>query len=154
MIVYRITQGIYHQDITGTGARLHGGRWNEKGMPVLYTSESRALSTLELLVHTDYDLLPPKLKLLWIEIPRKWEDIFEIKQNQLPTNWEKSPPPPTLKKIGQQRLIKEDRLAIKVPSVIIPDEFNIVINPAHKDFNQVRIKKIQSYELDGRFFRG
>ena len=62
MIVFRITREVYQKNISGIGSRIYGGRWNFKGVAVLYTSETRALSTLEYLVHTDYDLLPPRLK--------------------------------------------------------------------------------------------
>lgn len=152
MIVYRLAKEVYHKDITGTGARIYGGRWNLKGIPALYACETRALSTLEFLVHTDYDLLPPKLKLLNIQLPLKDSDVLKIKAGDLPKNWRRTPAPRELKNIGQKYLIEEHHLAIKVPSVIIPDEFNIVINPLHQDFDQVKIDKIQTYKIDVRLF--
>ena len=152
MIVYRITREKYHKDISGAGSRMYGGRWNSKGIAVLYTAETRALSTLELLVHTDYDLIPPRLKLLTIELPIKSEQLYEIKIKELPENWKRVPPPDELKRIGEKCLVRENRLAIKVPSVIIPDEYNIVINPGHPDFERVLLKKIEDYQLDQRLF--
>ncbi len=153
MIVYRITREKYHKDITGTGARIHGGRWNYKGIPILYASETRALSTLEYLVHTYYDLLPPKLKLLSIEIPTESNELIIISPKELPKNWQRTPPPEILKKIGQKYLIEQNNLAIKVPSVIVPDEFNLAINPNHQEFRKVKIKKIEPYKLDLRLLK-
>ena len=149
MVVYRITRGKYHNDISGTGSKIHGGRWNPIGMNALYASESKALSTLELLVHTRKDLVPPRYKMLIIEIPYK--DIGKIKGvKNLPKDWRKSPPLDELKEIGENLLITRNNLAIKVPSRIIPSEFNIVINPIHKDFKKVIIKSIEDFELDER----
>ncbi len=102
MIVYRISREIYHKDISGTGSRIYGGRWNFKGRSTLYASETRALSTLEFLVHTDSDLLPPKLKLVSIEIPLETNEIRTVKLEELPINWRKTPPPDKLKKIGEK----------------------------------------------------
>jgi len=147
MVVYRIAREKYHKDISGTGSRIHGGRWNYKGISVLYTSESRALSTLEYLVHVDHDLIPPDLKLLSIEIPMTNDEVLSVSAKKLPKNWMVAPPPEILKRIGQESLFDQNRLAVKIPSVIIPDEFNLIINPQHKDFKSVRIIKIQSYKL-------
>ncbi len=149
MLVYRITREKYQNDISGTGPKIHGGRWNPIGMKALYVSESKALSTLELLVHTRKDLVPPRYKMLIIEIP--YNDIEEIKGiKNLPKDWRKNPPLAELKEIGEDLLINQNNLAIKVPSRIIPSEFNIVINPDHRDFTKVKIKDIEDFELDER----
>jgi RES domain-containing protein len=153
MIVFRISKEKFHKDISGTGSRIYGGRWNYKGFPTLYTSETRALSTLELLVHTDNDLLPPNLKLLSVELPLIAEEIMSIQIRDLPKKWRKSPPSELLKLIGKKNLIDQNRLAIKVPSVIIPDEYNIVINPLHEGFKDVKIKRIEDYKIDIRLLK-
>ena len=153
MIVYRISKEKYHKDISGIGSRIYGGRWNYKGFPTLYTSETRALCTLELLVHTDNDLLPPNLKLLSIEIPLLEEEIVSVQIKDLPKKWRKSPPLELLKMIGKKNLIDQNKLAIKVPSVIIPDEYNVVINPLHEDFKDVKIEKAENYKIDIRLLK-
>ncbi|MEM1319132.1 MAG: RES domain-containing protein [Bacteroidota bacterium] len=150
MVVYRIAKATYCEDISGTGAKIYGGKWTPKGMTALYTSETRSLSTLELLVHTDYDLTPPKFKLLSIELPLNTEDIKVIALEDLPKNWKNAPPPVELKNLGKQYLIEENNLAIKVPSVIIPEEYNVVINPMHQSFKDVQIKRMTNYEIDIR----
>jgi len=149
MIVYRITREKYQHDISGTGSKIHGGRWNPIGMKALYASESKALSILELLVHTRKDLVPPRYKMLLIKIP--YEHIEKIKGiKNLPKDWRKNPPLDELKEMGEEMLVNQNNLVIKVPSRIIPSEFNIVINPNHKDFKKVKIKDIEDFELDER----
>lgn len=151
MIVYRITKQQYQDDISGDGARMYGGRWNPIGTSALYTSETRALASLELLVHTTKDLIPPKYKILSIEIPfAKINDIPKINISELPDNWKKSPPPDELKLIGTKYLIAQNNLAVCVPSTIISKEYNIVINPMHPDFKQVKIIKTDIFEFDER----
>ena len=68
MILYRITKAAYARDLSGTGARMYGARWNQKGSAVLYTASSPALATVELLVHVDANLLPTELRLVFVEV--------------------------------------------------------------------------------------
>ncbi len=66
---YRICDSKYAEDLSGNGARIYGGRWNSKGTPVIYLSDSKALAVLELLVHTSINLLPQNLTLITLTIP-------------------------------------------------------------------------------------
>lgn len=152
MNVYRITREKYTNDLSGTGAKIYGGRWNPIGMSALYASETRALSILELLVHTPKDVIPPNYKLLTIEIP--FDQVSQlITVKSLPDDWRKNPGIDELKEIGENLLLKENNLAIRVPSVIVPSEYNIVINPSHSDMSKVKVIEIEDFEFDGRLLK-
>ena len=92
MRVYRIAKTKYIRDLSGTGARMYGGRWNKKGVGILYTSENRALATVEYLVHVSSSIVPAELSIAMIQIP---DDISpkEISISDLPANWRDYPAP-------------------------------------------------------------
>jgi len=149
MLVYRICNTLYANDINGIGAKLYGGRWNNAGNAVVYTSSSRALAALEVLVH-----LPPKnvkpidFSIVVIEVPENsmeeisYAEIYnELKVNGLNSNF---------KSIGDNWLKKNTSLLLKVPSVVMPEEFNYLINPLHKDFHKVKIKETKLFRFDER----
>ncbi|MCO6475374.1 MAG: RES family NAD+ phosphorylase [Phaeodactylibacter sp.] len=149
MKVYRISKAQYANDLSGTGARLYGGRWNPKGIAILYTAESRALAALELLVRLDPNLLPDNLKLITIEIPGDLP-VEVLSKEALPRNRKNYPAPSELAKLGEKWVLSQKTLALKVPSVIIPEEFNVLINPLQTNFNQARIIEIEDFSIDGR----
>ncbi|MCA9731818.1 MAG: RES family NAD+ phosphorylase [Lewinellaceae bacterium] len=152
MEVYRISRSKYADDISGTGARLYGGRWNPKGVAILYTAESRALAALELLVHLDPNLLPSDLKIITIKIPE--ELSFEIlTKSELPENWKNYPAPFELGEIGEKWVFSKRTLGLKVPSVIIPEESNILINPLHDGFHRIEILEIEGFSIDDRLIK-
>src|SRR5699024_825376 len=150
MQLYRLAKEEYIRDLSGTGARLYGGRWNRKGMPMLYTSEHRSLALLELLVHSSQRLLPDDISLLTLSLPDQRE-LPEVTQKRLPKDWQRYPAPNTLADIGSQWLADRQSVGIKVPSVIIPNEWNMLLNPEHSDFSQLTVESVSSFVLDYRF---
>ena len=150
MKVYRIAKQKYIKDLSGTGSKMYGGRWNQKGTSVLYTSENISLAVLETLVHVDIDNLPTDLKLLILNIPdsvtRKELDI-----KNLPTNWRDYPAPDKLADIGSKWVDSSESLILQVPSVVIPGENNLLINPNHPEFKKVNIDEIVDFKFDDRF---
>lgn len=152
MIVYRIAPKKFINDLTGIGARLYGGRWNKKGTGVLYTSESRSLATVEYLVHLPLSYAPKNLYIASIKIPDSIK-AREIKKTGLPAAWRNYPAPHELAEIGAQWILSNESLMLRVPSVVVEHEFNIIINPAHPDMKRVKIFKIESYKLDDRLQR-
>ena len=151
MIVYRICRTQNSRDLSGTGARIFGGRWNLKGVSVVYTSESRALATLEYLVHVPLSLIPADLSLASIKIP---DSIVpkKIPLSKLPRNWRDYPAPTRLAKIGSDWVLSNETVLLRVPSAIVKDEFNILLNPAHRDMKLVKITNVEKYKLDERLF--
>lgn len=126
MKVYRLTKTQYAQDLEGTGAKLFGGRWNHIDFPCIYTAESRALSVLEYAVNVNIDFIPRALSMCIFEIDE--DQIHVLKENELPGNWRQTPAPRSTKDFGT-KLLQERYSIIKIPSIIIPTEFNFIINP-------------------------
>lgn len=137
MKVYRKTK--YAEDLSGTGAKLYGGRWNHIDSACIYTAESRALSVLEYAVNINIDFIPRALSLCVFEIDES--QVFSFKQEDLPGNWRETPAPKSTKDYGTQ-FLKSNKPILKIPSIIIPEEFNYLINlqVAKLSFKLVEIK--------------
>ncbi len=152
MIVYRLAKERFKNDLSGKGAEIAGGRWNSKGVAVLYTSESRALCTTEIAVHTPLGILPDDFYLITIDIPDNIE-IKEIKATQLPENWKNIPHINDTQQTGNKFIKEKKFLVLKVPSAVVQGDYNYLLNPAHKDFEKIKIKKTEKFEFDKRLFK-
>jgi len=148
MILYRITNCEYADDLSGTGARLFGGRWNSEGKSMLYLASSRALAVLEVLVHLPPLMIPDNYCLVEIEVPDT--SFTEIKTADLPPDWQDISPPVSLKQIGNKFLKKNDHLLMKVPSSIVPMEHNYLLNPLHAAIKKVKVLKKEKFNFDER----
>ncbi|MGD8540066.1 MAG: RES family NAD+ phosphorylase [Candidatus Aminicenantes bacterium] len=151
MLVYRIAKKKHIRDFSGIGARLYGGRWNRKGIGIVYTSESRALSLVEFLVNVPFSILPNKLCIATVEIDNQIHPI-EISPDDLPKNWYKFPASSELAEIGSKWAVSNESLALRVPSAVVPHEFNTLINPSHPDMKHVAIADVEEFEMDKRLF--
>ena len=149
MIAYRICNSLYEDDISGTGAKLVGGRWNSPGIPILYLSENISLSVLEMLVNNHFQDFAISLSLLTISLPEK-QDIAEIKTGKLKEMWQEDFS--YTRFIGNEFVKTANSLIIKVPSAVISEEQNYLINPLHADFKKVKILKTKSFRTDKRLF--
>ena len=148
MIVYRVGKSKYARDLTGEGARLNGARWNHKGTACLYTSESRALAVLELMVNVNIIDMPRALTITIFEIPDA--GIKVLVGADLPGNWNDVPAPATTKNLGTKLLQEAATPVIKIPSTVIPDEFNYLLNPLHPDSIHFRILDTRDFVYDVR----
>ncbi len=136
---------------TGEGARLYGGRWSHPGTAVVYTSDSRALAALEVLVHLHRNQLPPGFISFAVEIPDDVQ-IEGIQVEDLPEDWYSHPAPESLKEIGTDWAEARESVSLMVPSAVIQGENNILLNPAHPDFSRLVIGEPQPFEYDERLF--
>ena len=148
MILYRLVKNTYADDLSGTGARLYGGRWNSKGKATVYMASSQSLALLELLVHLPALIEPKNYFLLEIQVPDNV--VARIAVQDLPVNWNAMQPPAVLKKIGDNFLAKNKYLLLKVPSAIVPNEFNYLLNVQHPDMAKVKIVKKELFSFDKR----
>lgn len=148
MIVFRLARREYAQDLTGIGAEKLGGRWNSRGNPVLYTASSRALCLTEWLVHTPSVKMPEQLVMVQLALPDT-STIYHFKS--LPEDWFRFPQPLSTRAMGDTWLIKAENLIAAVPSAVVPEEFNYLINPKHPDIKSVRILSVDAFRLDERF---
>jgi len=149
MIVYRIANTVYSNDISGTGAKLLGGRWNSRGMPILYTSEHISLALLEMLVNTQFKDYAIPLDLLSIQFPDSLE-FAEVSPKKLKEDWVKDFE--YTRFMGDEFLKDKQRLLLKIPSAVIPEEHNFLLNPLHPDFKKVKIVETRSFRTDVRLF--
>lgn len=147
MFVYRISSRKYAEDITGEGARLFGGRWNNKLVPCLYTSESRALAVLEYTVNIGIDEIPRALCIITYYIDEKV--VFHVSTSDLPGNWKQSPVPKQTQNFGSALLLNSEIQVISIPSVVIPDEFNFLISPMNYK-GKLKVHSIEDYVYDIR----
>jgi RES domain-containing protein len=149
MHLYRISRARYIRDLSGEGARRFGGRWNRRGVPVLYTSAHESLAVLEVLANTPVSSLPDDLQLITLSVPDTAK-TEEFKISDLPEEWNSYPPPNLLREMGTEWILSEKSLVLKVPSAIICSEYNYLINPNHADIQRVTIKKIKDFNLSSR----
>ncbi|MBC7866692.1 MAG: RES family NAD+ phosphorylase [Gloeobacteraceae cyanobacterium ES-bin-316] len=150
MIVYRLAIEKYKDDLTGTGAKIFGGRWNVVGLNVLYTTENISLSALEILVRAGKFLIPPDYMLLKIEVPDNLSFIT-ISNNKLKKNWTEDIEYSQF--IGSEFIKDNSAVALKVPSAIVDEENNYVINPNHPDFKKIKLKAVSRFKFDDRLFQ-
>jgi RES domain-containing protein len=150
MIVYRISNSAYNNDISGTGAKLMGSRWNSKGVPVLYTSQSISLSVLEMLVNTNFKDYAIALDLMYISLPDE-QSITEIDLKHLKNNWKDDFE--YTRYMGDEFIKQKESLFLKVPSAVIQEEHNYLANPLHTDFKKIKIIKTKSFWPDERLFK-
>lgn len=151
--VWRITDKKYTDSaFSGEGARLWGGRFNSPGIPAVYASDSLSLALLEILVQTNDRSNLRKKVLFRADIPGS---LIEFpSKNDLPENWNHIPASKTSQAYGDNWINQQDSPVLKVPSVVVPQEFNYVINPLHPNFNKIDISDALPFPLDPRFFGG
>lgn len=154
MRLYRISLEKHGKDLSGTGARLFGGRWNPKGAPAVYTSESPALAALEFLVHMPTDIAPEPLVLLEIEIPDTL-NTEEIKLSGLDKDWNIYPFPQTTVKVGEEWIRENKTIALKVPSCALPygKGWNFILNPLHPEFSRIKIIGLDPFKFEKRVLK-
>ena len=134
--------------LTGEGARLYGGRWNNKGKSVIYTSESRALAVAEMLVHLDNSSPLPSYVVLEVQIDETL--VQEIDIAALPNNWRAEPPPKRIRSIGDEWIDARASAVLRVPSAVIEGDFNYLLNPTHPDFPKLKFSDAKRFRFDKR----
>jgi RES domain-containing protein len=149
---WRLIKAVYADDaFAGEGARRGGGRWNSKGVRMVYTSGSLSLATLEVMVHTPfYSTLKN-----YVCIPIDFDPGFSlsIRLEDLPDNWQTDPIPQSVKEVGDRWIHNYESVILKVPSAIIPVDYNYLINPLHQDFSKVIVHSPQKFAFDPRILK-
>lgn len=136
---------------TGEGARLFGGRLNSKGVAVVYTSGTLSLAALEMLVH----LQSAEILDAYVTRSVSFDTalVKRIDAGALPANWNANPPPPAMRKIGDDWIAKRESAVLQVPSAVVEKESNFLLNPAHPDFRKIVIGKEEPFNFDARFVK-
>ncbi|SNB45433.1 RES family NAD+ phosphorylase [Geobacter sp. DSM 9736] len=147
MFLYRIAEQQFAADLSGEGARLYGGRWNPKGIPMIYAAESVALAALEVLVRLS---TPKHYCRVIYEIPDT-ASIETVTVAELPPTWLLPHPNPQLIEVGRSWAHGKSSLLLKVPSAVVRGEgWNYLINPLHAEFPSVTIADTSPFEYDFR----
>jgi RES domain-containing protein len=138
-------------DLTGTGAKTTGGRWNSKGVPVVYCATTIALATLETVHYLRSGGLPFNRFLVRIDIP---DPVWEARQvlAPLPGGWDTIPARMTSTHAGDAWIASHTSALLLVPSVIVPEEYNVLVNPWHADAAGVNASTVKRWLYDPRFF--
>lgn len=138
-------------DLTGSGARKTGGRWNRPGDALVYASETRALCCLETIVHLNAGGLPLNRYLVSITVPAAiWRRARTEHPGTLPVGWDADPIGRASLQFGTAWIRSAATALLRVPSVIVPDEHNVLINPAHPDSAALVATKVRRWLYDPR----
>lgn len=152
MIVFRIEREKYlNATLSGIGESISEGyRWNSLNTRIVYTAETRALATLEVSVHLDLsEDLPDDRFYVEIEVPDAIT-IQEVKLEDLPNDWNSKPPSLITQAIGDDFVNYNEAAILKVPSSIVPKEFNYLINPLHPDSSKIKVLSTSKMMFDQR----
>lgn len=142
MHVYRISRKVYIGDLSGAGAGLYGGRWNPVGINLVYTSSSIALASLEYLVHNYHLLTTSEVCMAKIEICNP-EPLEEVTTDGLPEGWNQQLTQQHLTQdIGEKFFLSGGSYVLKVPSAVVPGEYNLLLNPLHPHHSHTRVVEI------------
>ncbi len=131
----------------GEGAQRSGGRWNGVGTAVVYVAGTLSLALLETLVHTTSDLLPA-----YTAVPIEFDEslVTTLDEKDLPRDWMSAPAPVSTRAIGDEWVKSARSALLRVPSVVVPLEYNYVMNPTHPDFGRIRIGAAMRFPFDQR----
>jgi RES domain-containing protein len=156
MWVWRICRAPYvGEAFSGQGARRFGGRWNSRGVPMVYTSTSLSLAAIELFVHLEPGLAPDDLVYLSAQLP-EGEPARTIQSAELPDEWwtdNAAAGAVTPRDLGDAWISERSSLALMVPSVPIRAEWNVLINPLHPLIRELQVEAAQSFIFDARMFQ-
>jgi RES domain-containing protein len=149
LILWRLSAATYTATaFSGKGAEAVGARWSPPGIRVAYCSESRALAVVEVLASVEEaDRLTG---IEWRLVPARITSDCVEKPDRFPENWRQYPHPQQTQKIGAEWVQSLRSVALRVPSAIVPGEFNYLLNPAHPQFAKVKVGKPEPFSFDPR----
>ncbi len=152
MKVYRLAREKYASPLSGKGAAIKGARWNPISVELIYTAQNRSLAMAEVAVHFTLATLPADYVMVTIHVP---DDVGakQLNERDLPEDWRDFPHPVSTQKIGSE-FVNENKFAVLfIPSVVTQGDFNVLINPNHKDFSRIAIVAIEKFPFDKRIFK-
>jgi len=152
MKVFRLVREKFALPLSGKGAPIKGARWNPIGIELIYTAQNRSLAMAEVAVHFSLATVPDDYVMLTIDIPEDLE-VTQMTEADLPQNWKEFPHPVATQKIGYDFVLENKYVALIIPSVVTKGDFNVLMNPNHKDFPKIKIIEIENFPFDKRIFQ-
>lgn len=151
MRFYRVAPKKYAMDLTGEGARLAGGRWNPKDIPVIYTAEHESLAFLEVIPSFGFSVFPIDIQLVTIDLPDA-TSIISLSDRDLPPDWSALPHKLSTVRIGQKWANEGNSAILKVPSVMPPygHGWNFILNPLHPELKSGMSASVEDWSVDER----
>ncbi len=150
--LWRITSKKCALDTSCEGARLHGGRWNPIGYPVMNAGTTIELCALEKFVHLAGSPAPP-LVLVGIDIPDDEGWAIHVDPRDLPVGWSDLPTSAAAQEFGRSWIEAATHLVLLIPSTIIPEALNAVINPRHPAYKKIRLQTVRTFDFDARVWK-
>ena len=152
MELFRLCREKYIKPLSGIGAAIKGARWNSVGVELIYTASNRSLAMAEVAVHFTMATLPEDYMMVTIFVPDNIK-VKTLSETALPNNWKEFPHPPTTQKFGDDFVYENKYCILKVSSVVTKGDFNLLINPNHKDFSKIKITEIVKFPFDKRILK-
>lgn len=153
LVLWRLSYAVHANNaLDGEGARIVGGRWNRRGRRAVYLSEHLSAAILELLVHINLRRVPP-LVAIRVEVP-SGTAIYEPALADLPPDWRETPgPPDSTREFAEKWFAGGATALMRVPSVVVPEEFNYILNPDHASAGRLSVRAPEPFTLDRRLQR-
>ena len=152
MELFRLCREKYIKPLSGKGSAIKGARWNSVGVELIYTASNRSLAMAEVAVHFTLATLPDDYMMVTIFVPDDIK-IKTLSESDLPKSWKEFPHPPTTQKFGDDFVMENKYCILRVPSVVTKGDFNLLINPNHKDFSKIKITEVVKFPFDKRILK-
>jgi RES domain-containing protein len=152
MEVYRLSKEKFAAVLSGKGAAAKGARWNSVGVELIYTAANRSLAMAEVAVHLTLSTVPADYMMTTVFIP---EDIslLKLRVTDLPKDWNTFPYPSSTADIGDQFVAENKYCVLQIPSAVTQGDYNLLINPNHKEFKRIKILDTEAFPFDNRIFK-
>ena len=152
MELFRLSREKFATPLSGKGAAIKGARWNSIGVELIYTASNRSLAMAEVAVHFTLATLPDDYMMITIDVPDDIK-IKEVDETTLPSGWKDFPHPVSTQRFGDDFVFENKYALLRIPSVVTKGDYNVLINPNHKDFSRIEIAAIEKFPFDKRIFK-
>ena len=152
MEAFRLSREKYASALSGKGAAIKGARWNSVGVEMIYTASNRSLAMAEVSVHLTLATLPDDYMMLTIYLP---DDISlqKLTEKDLPPDWNAFPHPISTQAVGDKFIAENRYCVLQIPSAVTRGDYNLLINPHHSDFSNIKITASDKFPFDKRIFK-
>ncbi len=152
MEAFRLSREKYASTLSGKGAALKGARWNSIGVEIIYTASNRSLAMAEVAVHLTLATIPDDYVILTIYLPDNIS-AQKLTEADLPPDWNTFPHPAATQAVGDKCVTENKYCVLQIPSAVTKGDYNLLINPHHKEFSKVKVIETEKFPFDTRIFK-